>query len=144
MDFEKIVCNLSSFSQGDQLCPTTSPSCPKLPCGQNCLYDLVSEGSTSVKATHKTPVARCIKYMKLTIHNFLLIGTLMTWIFHLKTKEETVGWMLSQLHKYGKNLYHRLHQLGHHFMFITFRYALMDLGTNYCNLRWITKDKMQT
>ena len=91
MDFEKIVCNLSSFSQGDQLCPTTSPSCPKLPCGQNCLYDLVSEGSTSVKATHKTPVARCIKHMKLTIHDFLLIGTLMTWIFHLKTKEETVG-----------------------------------------------------
>merc|ERR1712029_369958 len=41
--------------QGDSLCPGTSPSCPDLPCGQNCLYQLTSSSSGQVK--------RCLSFL---------------------------------------------------------------------------------
>ena len=44
--------------QGDGLCPGTSPACPRLPCGQNCLYELTSSGPGEIRGTHTTPVAR--------------------------------------------------------------------------------------
>ena len=44
--------------QGDSMCPTTSPSCPELPCGQKCLYELTESSQNSVTGTHQTPVAR--------------------------------------------------------------------------------------
>ena len=44
--------------QGDSLCPGTGPACPRLPCGQNCLYELTSSGPGEIRGTHTTPVAR--------------------------------------------------------------------------------------
>ena len=46
--------------QGDSLCPGTSPGCPELPCGQNCLYSLTSSSEARLTGTHATPVARWV------------------------------------------------------------------------------------
>ena len=53
-----LLCQSHHPGQGDALCPGTSPSCPELPCGQNCLYDLVTSSDTRITGTHTTPVAR--------------------------------------------------------------------------------------
>ena len=47
-------------------CPGTSPSCPSLPCGQRCLYNLTSvsvsdqDQDVTIVATHQTPKHRWI------------------------------------------------------------------------------------
>ena len=54
--------NEVSCWQGDSLCPSTSPQCPALPCGQRCLYQHTG-GHTdplSLTGSHTTPVARYV------------------------------------------------------------------------------------
>lgn len=95
---QKIVRQIDAW-KGDRLCPTTSPSCPKLPCGQDCLYDLVSMEGSSIKATHKTPVARYIDDIDFSFEDN-------------GRRCKVQAFSSSRIW-----------------------YALMDLGTNYCNLR---------
>merc|ERR1712168_129961 len=54
---DKIVDQMNAW-QGDSMCPTTSPSCPELPCGQNCLYQVQETSENFISGTHQTPVAR--------------------------------------------------------------------------------------
>eukprot|EP00092_Neocalanus_flemingeri_P028178 GFUD01030601.1.p1 GENE.GFUD01030601.1~~GFUD01030601.1.p1 ORF type:complete len:176 (+),score=39.74 GFUD01030601.1:177-704(+) len=53
--------------EGDSLCPTTSPTCPKLPCGQNCLYQVTEQEDLAITGTHQTPVARYIDDLKFAL-----------------------------------------------------------------------------
>merc|ERR1712061_68130 len=85
--------------QGDALCPGTSPSCPELPCGQNCLYDLVTSSDTRVTGTHTTPVARYVDDISFQL------------------RENSQGCAVSA--KSSSQTW----------------YAVLDKGTNYCNLR---------
>lgn len=97
--FKSRIVNQINAWQGDSLCPTTSASCPELPCGQNCLYDLVSANGNKIVATHKTPVARYIDDLTFTL------------------KDQ--GGKCSVDAKSSSRLW----------------YAVLDMGTNYCNLR---------
>jgi hypothetical protein len=54
----RLVAQLAAW-EGPGLCPnTTGPECPAMPCGQNCLYTLVSGDKGKIVAEHQTPVAR--------------------------------------------------------------------------------------
>jgi len=47
--------------EGAALCPnTTSEECPAMPCGQKCLYTVVSSTKEKIVAEHRTPVARYV------------------------------------------------------------------------------------
>jgi hypothetical protein len=81
-------------------CPNVSESCPKMPCGQKCLYhfkETTSDGE--IVGTHATPVKRYIdnlsfKFMQTDAHCQVdAFSTSSIW------------------------------------------YAILDFGTNYCNLR---------
>jgi len=85
--------------QGDALCPTTSPSCPELPCGQNCLYELTKSTENEIYGTHTTPVARYVDDI-----SFKLRSNSGGCTVNAKSSSQT--W-----------------------------YAVLDKGTNYCNLR---------
>jgi len=95
---EKIVNQINAW-KGESGCGVLSDTCPKMPCGQNCLYELVSQSDDQIKATHATPVAR---YVDDVSFKFSETGS--------KCKVE--GFSTSQTW-----------------------YAVLDFGTNYCNLR---------
>lgn len=87
--------------QGDALCPkTTTPSCPKLPCGQKCLYDLGDVNGNVITGTHTTPVARYVDDLTFTLTNGGPASC------SVEAKSSSRLW-----------------------------YAILDMGTNYCNLR---------
>merc|ERR1711963_771513 len=85
--------------EGDSNCGQVSETCPSLPCGQNCLYKLVSSEQNTLKGTHTTPVKRYVDNMTF---EFETIGA----------KCNVKGFSSSSLW-----------------------YAILDMGTNYCNLR---------
>jgi len=95
----KIVQQMKDW-EGPGLCPnTTNPDCPKLPCGQNCLYELISVEEGKLVGTHTTPLAR-----------------------------------------YVDDLYFEFSEEGSNCEILGFSsartwYAVLDFGTNYCNLR---------
>jgi len=95
---EKLVNQINAW-QGDNGCGKVSDTCPKMPCGQNCLYDLVSQNDNEIQATHATPVAR---YVDDVSFKFSQTGA--------NCKVE--GYSTSQTW-----------------------YAVLDFGTNYCNMR---------
>jgi len=97
--FKNSLINQINAWEGDDLCPGVSSDCPKLPCGQNCLYDFVSDDGNVIKATHKTPVARYIDDLTFTLREE-------------GGKCKIEGFSTSRLW-----------------------YAVLDMGTNYCNLR---------
>lgn len=98
-NFKNNIINQINAWEGDDLCPGVSSDCPNMPCGQNCLYEFVSEQGDVIKATHKTPVARYIDDLTFTL-----------------TEEggkcKVEGFSTSRLW-----------------------YAVLDKGTNYCNIR---------
>ena len=83
-------------------CPTTSESCPKMPCGQKCKYRLVKSSPKTglVKATHTTPVKEYVDHLT----------------FNLTSSGD------------GEC------EVGGYSTSGTW-YAILDFGTNYCNLR---------
>merc|ERR1712080_105065 len=88
------------MGEGDSLCPmTTTPECPALPCGQNCLYTVVSTTPDKITGEHRTPVARYIDDI-----TFKFLDTEQG--CSLKGKSSSRTW-----------------------------YAVLDYGTNYCNMR---------
>merc|ERR1712096_214347 len=86
--------------QGDSLCPSTSNSCPQLPCGQKCLYEFKESSENYVYGTHKTPVAR---YTDDLTFQLTVTGS---GGCSVDAKSNSQLW-----------------------------YAVLDKGTNYCNLR---------
>eukprot|EP00088_Acartia_fossae_P018312 TRINITY_DN20578_c0_g1_i6.p1 TRINITY_DN20578_c0_g1~~TRINITY_DN20578_c0_g1_i6.p1 ORF type:complete len:175 (-),score=31.02 TRINITY_DN20578_c0_g1_i6:489-1013(-) len=95
---EKLVNQINAW-QGDSGCGQVSDTCPSMPCGQKCLYELVSQSDQEIVATHKTPVARYIDDVTFTFEQ-------------TDSKCKVQGYSTSQLW-----------------------YAVLDFGTNYCNLR---------
>jgi len=85
--------------EGDENCGQVSDDCPSLPCGQNCLYALVSNTDDTLKGTHTTPVQR--------------------YVDNLTFKFESSGPNCNVSGKSSSSLW----------------YAILDMGTNYCNLR---------
>ena len=61
------------------------------------------------------------------------LGTLTTWTFLSKVLEGAVKYMPFQPQEFGIYICPSFHAKH----IISFRYALMDLGTNYCNLRYL-------
>lgn len=95
---DKLVNQINAW-QGDSGCGKVSDTCPKMPCGQNCLYELVSEDTNEIKATHATPVKRYV---------------------------DDVSFKLSDSGSKCKVEAYSTSQTW---------YAVLDFGTNYCNLR---------
>ena len=46
--------------EDDSNCGQISEECPSLPCGQNCLYKVLSSDGNTLTGTHATPVKRYI------------------------------------------------------------------------------------
>jgi len=91
--------------EGDKLCPkNVSDSCPKMPCGQKCLYKVVSSSDGSLVGEHQTPVARYVDDI-----TFSLASTATG--CDVKALSSSRTW-----------------------------YAVLDMGTNYCNLRNLVDD----
>merc|ERR1719318_408836 len=57
-DFKTKLINQMKSWEGDSLCPKTSPSCPKMPCGQRCLYKFGEYDDMTITGTHQTPANR--------------------------------------------------------------------------------------
>jgi len=88
--------------EGDGNCGSVSDTCPGLPCGQNCLYEVVStdlDNCNCVVAIHKTPAKRYIDDLTFTF-------SYMDGKCHVDAFSTSRTW-----------------------------YAVLDMGTNYCNLR---------
>lgn len=87
-------------------CPGTSASCPSLPCGQRCLYNLTSvsvsdqDQDVTIVATHQTPKHRFIDDL-----TFVLTKDSDSQC-SVEATSDSRTW-----------------------------YAVLDFGTNYCNLR---------
>jgi len=96
---ERIVDQMNAW-QGDSMCPTTSPSCPELPCGQNCLYQVQQISDNFISGTHQTPVARYTDDLTFRLTPSSSGGC------SVAAKSSSQTW-----------------------------YAVLDMGTNYCNLR---------
>jgi len=86
--------------EGESLCPSTSPACPALPCGQRCLYTLLHTTGGVITAAHQTPVARYTDSLR-----FSLSDTDQD-LCSVEATSKSDTW-----------------------------YAVLDFGTNYCNLR---------
>eukprot|EP00092_Neocalanus_flemingeri_P037705 GFUD01041051.1.p1 GENE.GFUD01041051.1~~GFUD01041051.1.p1 ORF type:complete len:172 (-),score=26.16 GFUD01041051.1:126-641(-) len=98
-EFKTKILNQLTAWEGDSLCPTTSNSCPVLPCGQNCLYKFISSTANTVQGTHTTPVARYTDDVSFTMADDGLGCS-------IQANSSSQTW-----------------------------YAVLDYGTNYCNLR---------
>jgi len=94
---QKLVDQINAW-QGDANCGTPD-DCPKMPCGQKCLYELSSVEDNKIEATHKTPVKRYIDNLTFELN---AAGS--------KCKVDA-------------------------FSTSSIWYAVLDFGTNYCNLR---------
>merc|ERR1712179_405537 len=51
---EKLIGQMNAW-KGRALCPGVSDSCPKMPCGQKCLYNYLGKESNTIKGEHETP-----------------------------------------------------------------------------------------
>merc|ERR1712107_563558 len=85
--------------EGDALCPNVSDTCPKMPCGQKCLYKVVSSSEGTLVGEHQTPVARYVDDLTFSM-------------------ESTATGCDVKGHSTSRTWY-----------------AVLDLGTNSCNLR---------
>jgi len=90
--------------EGDKLCPTVSDTCPKMPCGQKCLYKVVSSSEGVLVGEHQTPVARYVDDLTFSFAS-TAAGC------DVKAYSTSRTW-----------------------------YAVLDMGTNYCNLRNLVDD----
>jgi len=96
----KIVNQIKQWENTE--CPGVSEDCPKLPCGQKCLYNFTSyqEEDTTIVATHETPKHRFIDDL--------------TFILSEQGSSNCAVEATSNSRTW---------------------YAVLDFGTNYCNLR---------
>jgi len=85
--------------KGDANCGTPD-DCPKMPCGQKCLYEVSSVEDNKIEATHKTPVKRYIDNLSFEF------------IEEAGSNCKVAAFSTSSIW-----------------------YAVLDFGTNYCNLR---------
>jgi len=94
-----IVAQLKAW-EGPGLCPNSStPTCPQMPCGQNCLYTYKETQDNLILASHATPVARYVDDITFAM-------TEREDHCEVNAKSTSTIW-----------------------------YAVLDMGTNYCNLR---------
>jgi len=85
----------------DSNCGTVSPTCPELPCGQNCLYKYLSvDDDGTLRGKHATPVKR--------------YNDSISFQFNSLTANSC------KIDAYSTS---------------DLWYAVLDFGTNYCNLR---------